>query len=87
MGCMRSSNWADGLNFHLRMIVQMITAPPMQDAMTIITVTVVFVTEDEEDALLVSADDAVSVSADDVSVPVMVRVMFSSGRTVVRTFA
>lgn len=50
-----------------------------------ITVKVVFVTEDVEEALEVSADDAVWDSADDV--PVMVRVTFSSGMTVVRTFA
>lgn len=53
--------------------------------MTIITVKVVFVTEDVEEALEVSADDAVWDAADDV--PVMVRVTFSSGMTVVRTFA
>jgi len=67
------------------MTVQISTAPPTQDAMTIITVKVVFVTEDVEEALEVSADDAVWDAADDV--PVMVRVTFSSGMTVVRTFA
>lgn len=67
------------------MTVQIIAAPPMHDAMTMITVKVVLVTEDvDDDALLVSADVAVEVSDEDV--PVMVRVTFSSGRTVVRTF-
>jgi hypothetical protein len=42
MGCMRSSNWDEGLNFHFLMIVQMTATPPMHDAMTIRTVSVVF---------------------------------------------
>jgi len=41
MGCMRSSNWDEGLNFHFLMIVQMTATPAMDDAMTIRTVIVV----------------------------------------------
>lgn len=60
MGCMRSSNSADGLNFHLRMMVQMMIAPPMQDAMTIMTVRVALPIPDD-DAELVLAAAAVAV--------------------------
>lgn len=35
MGCMRSSKELEGLNFHLRMIVQMIPAAPMEAPMAI----------------------------------------------------
>jgi hypothetical protein len=45
MGCMRSSNWDDGLNFHFLMIVQMTAIPPMHDAMTMRTVRVVFLVD------------------------------------------
>jgi len=61
MGCMRSSNSADGLNFHLRMMVQIMIAPPIQDAMTIMTVRVALPIPDDDDAELVlaAAADAV----------------------------
>ena len=45
MGCIRSSNLSDGLNFHLRMRVQMIAIPPIEAAKAIMTVKVVFVVE------------------------------------------
>jgi len=41
MGCILPSNWDEGLNFHLRMMVQMRATPPTQAAMTMSTVTVV----------------------------------------------
>lgn len=60
MGCMRSSNSADGLNFHLRMMVQMMIAPPMQDAMTIMTVRVALpIPDDDAELVLAAAADAV----------------------------
>lgn len=43
IACMRFSNSAEGLNFHLRMIVQMRNEPPTTDAITMMTVIVVFV--------------------------------------------
>jgi hypothetical protein len=42
MGCMRSSNEFDFPSFHFRMIVQIIATPPTTDAITIMTVVVVF---------------------------------------------
>lgn len=42
---MRSSNLSDGLNFHLRMRVQITTIPPMEAAKAITTVNVVLVVE------------------------------------------
>jgi hypothetical protein len=39
---MRPSNWDDGLNFHLRIIVQRRIAPPMLAPMTMRIVIVVF---------------------------------------------
>lgn len=42
---MRSSNLSDGLNFHLRMTVQMITTAPTDAARAMRTVRVVFVVE------------------------------------------
>lgn len=41
MGFMRSSNSFDFLNFHLRMTVQMMNVPPMEAAMTMMTVSAV----------------------------------------------
>ena len=38
MGVMRSSKLDEGLNFHLRMMVQPMAIAPTQDAMTMITV-------------------------------------------------
>ena len=40
---MRSSNLPDGLNFHLRMMVQIITIPPIEAAKAMRTVKVVLV--------------------------------------------
>jgi len=48
MGCMRSSKLDEGLNFHLRMMVQMMAVPAMHEATTIRTVYVVLF--DEVDA-------------------------------------
>jgi hypothetical protein len=45
IGCIRSSNLSDGLNFHLRMRVQMIAIPPIEAAMAMMTVKVVLVVE------------------------------------------
>ena len=42
---MRSSNLSDGLNFHLRMRVQMIAIPPIEAANAMTMVRVVFVVE------------------------------------------
>jgi hypothetical protein len=42
MGCMRSSNEFDFPSFHFRMIVQIMATPPTTDAITIMTVVVVF---------------------------------------------
>jgi len=54
MGCMRSSNWADGLNFHFRIRVQIIATPATQEAITIIIVIVVrLVVEVAEEAWVV----------------------------------
>jgi len=41
MGCIRVSNWDEGLNFHFRMMVHMRATPAIQAAMTMSTVTVV----------------------------------------------
>lgn len=70
IGCMRSSNSADGLNFHLRIMVQMMTAPPMQDATTMMTVTVVFAMDEEPEAVAAG----VSVGASEAEVLVSVSV-------------
>ena len=45
IGCIRSSNLSDGLNFHLRMRVQIIAIPPIEAAKAMMTVNVVFVVE------------------------------------------
>ena len=71
MGCMRSSNSAEGLKFHLRMMVQIMIAPPTHDAITIITVRVVFPIPPEDVAPLV---DASAEAEADVSARVFVRV-------------
>lgn len=42
IGCMRSSKEFDGLNFHLRMMVQIMAVPPTTEAMTMRTVVTVF---------------------------------------------
>ena len=42
---MRSSNLSDGLNFHLRMRVQIIAILPIEAAMAMMTVKVVLVVE------------------------------------------
>jgi hypothetical protein len=41
IGCIRSSNWDEGLNFHFLMTVQIMATPPTAAAMTIRTVMVV----------------------------------------------
>jgi hypothetical protein len=41
IGCIRSSNWDEGLNFHFLMTVQITATPPTAAAMTIRTVMVV----------------------------------------------
>jgi hypothetical protein len=41
IGCIRSSNWDEGLNFHFLMTVQITAMPPTAAAMTIRTVMVV----------------------------------------------
>jgi hypothetical protein len=56
IGCMRSSNCDDGLNFHLRMIVQIIPAPPTDAAITMNTVSVVRFVVDV--ALVFAAEEA-----------------------------
>jgi len=45
IGCIRSSNLSDGLNFHLRMSVQITAIAPIEAARATITVRVVFVVE------------------------------------------
>jgi len=47
IGCIRSSNCEEGLNFHLRMSVQTTATPTIQEATAITTMIVVWV-EDEE---------------------------------------
>jgi hypothetical protein len=58
---MRSSNWDEGLNFHLRMMVQMMAAPPTDAAMTMRTVSVVRFVVDV--APLFAAEEAVGETA------------------------
>lgn len=43
IGCIRSSNLFDGLNFHLRIRVQIIAMPPIEAAKAMMMVKVVFV--------------------------------------------
>lgn len=45
IGCIRSSNLSDGLNFHLRIRVQIIAIPPIEAARAMMMVNVVFVVE------------------------------------------
>lgn len=74
IGCMRSSNWDEGLNFHFLIIVQMTATPPMDDAMTMRTVKVVFLVDAV--ALAAAAErEAVADSACPVAVRVMVWVL------------
>jgi len=46
IGCMRSSNLSDGLNFHLRISVQITAMHPIEAARATMMVRVVFVVED-----------------------------------------
>jgi len=72
---MRSSKFADFLNFHLRMIVQMIAAPAMPAPMTIKTTSVgcaivpdeVPVEVDEGEALDVGEPGTITVTSDEPS--------------------
>ena len=54
IGCMRSSNWDEGLNFHLRMMVHMSAVPPMQEAITMSMVIAVWEMDELPDFLDVS---------------------------------
>jgi hypothetical protein len=45
IGCIRSSNLSDGLNFHLRISVQITAIAPIDAARATMTVRVVFVVE------------------------------------------
>jgi len=45
IGCIRSSNLSDGLNFHLRISVQITAMAPIEAARATMTVRVVFVVE------------------------------------------
>jgi len=62
---MRSSNLSDGLNFHLRMRVQITAMAPIEAARAIITVKVVFVVEV---APLVGGTVAVELASEEVTV-------------------
>jgi hypothetical protein len=61
MGCMRSSNSAEGRNFHLRMMVQMRATPPMLPAMAPMTAKLTLVVFE---TLLAGAGEAVLAAAE-----------------------
>lgn len=70
--CMRSSNSEDGLNFHLRMIVQRMIDPPTVAAITISIVIVVF--EIPLEAAEVAFAVSVALASEAPEVPVTVAV-------------
>lgn len=69
---MRSSNWDEGLNFHFRMMVHKMATPPMLDAITISTVIVVRLADDDVSACCGAADAVAEAAAPAVCVTVFV---------------